>query len=107
MELPFVTKVAWVLENPSDLESWMLVSLPRSGSLRLADTAMIFDSRELDPDEDYPPEASALELRTVVGGPSIQDVLSNLSQQRPNPDIEKMLDALNYYLEHDAFISLQ
>ena len=106
MKLPFRTTVGWILEDPSALENWMLVSLPKASGLHSADQAMIFDSRELDPADDYPPEAGALGLRTVVGAPSIQDVLSNLSQQRPDPDIQKKLEALNYYLTHDAFISL-
>ena len=37
----------------------------------------------------------------------IEDILSNLSQQVSHPTIEQKIEAINYYIENDAFIDLE
>jgi hypothetical protein len=67
----------------------------------------VIDSRELDEDEDVPTEALDLGLSRALSARSVVGVLDNVSLQLKEPGEENFLDALNYYLLADAYISFE
>lgn len=59
------------------------------------------DSEE---DEEVPAFARQHELSYVVPIATVQDIVQNARLQLFVPDITDLIEALNYYYEHDAFI---
>jgi hypothetical protein len=102
---PVDVKVSWLLDNCESMSRDFLICMP-SRRLQLEDLCMVIDWRDVGEEEDVTPEATERGLVTVFGMPQLQDVLRSLRQQIASPTHELQLTALNYYLEHDAFIQL-
>lgn len=103
--LPTLRDVLWLLHNVGALPAALIAYFPR-GRLELTSPALLFSGDDLRPDEDVPVEAEHRGLRRSLGIPAVQDVLQNLELQAAGAGTDIQLQALNYYLDHDAFISL-
>lgn len=55
-------------------------------------------------DTDLPAEALALDYDYVLDMQTVQSIVANARQQRPEAGTEDLLDAFDYYYENDAFI---
>lgn len=95
------------LELAQDLPRWALACAPAVWPLALDDQCLIVDSRDLDEHEDVSAEADALGLTRTIGRRVVLDVQENLALQRPNATLGESLDALNHYVQADAFIHLR
>lgn len=70
------------------------------------DPCLVVDTVELEEDEDVPPEAAERGWTTVLITDEIVDIVDNLGQQVPNPDLALILRAIAHYVDNDAFIEL-
>jgi hypothetical protein len=70
------------------------------------DPCLVVDTVELDDDQDVPPEATERGWTTVLIKEELQDVVGNLEEQVPNPDLAMILRATAHYVDNDAFIEL-
>lgn len=68
------------------------------GLINLTDSVLVVE----DEDYDAPEEIDGYFCSLSWSG--IKDVLDNLSSQIPNPTLENYAEAINYYIENDAFI---
>jgi hypothetical protein len=68
---------------------------------------MVIDSRDLDEDEDVPSDALDLGLSRTLSARSVVGVLDNVSLQLEDPDEADILEAVNYFLLADAYISFE
>lgn len=55
-------------------------------------------------DAELPAEALALGYDYVLNMQTVQSIVANARQQRPEADTKDLLDALAYYYENDAFM---
>lgn len=99
--------IGWLLANARSLPRWAVACLPELSPLALNDTCIVIDSRDLDEDEDVPTDALDLGLSRTLSARSVVSVLDNVSLQLEEPGEEDVLDALNYYLLADAYISFE
>ena len=106
MDIPMKTTVSWLLGNARTLPRWVIACLPTLSPLALEDECLIIDGRDLAEDEDVPGDARARGLLRTLGARAIVSVLDNLEQQLSVPTNADKIDALNYFIAADAFISL-
>jgi hypothetical protein len=58
-----------------------------------------------DPDSDDDPEFAVRHgLKYALTVSTTQDIVDNTKQQKVQPSVADLLQAFNYYYEHDAFI---
>jgi hypothetical protein len=105
-------KLREALRHPTRLSGeW--VFLPRDRSTwTLESDVYALDLKEIPPDvdddeADLPDEAIAKGLRTVLTVEDFEDVVSNALQQKPNAGDEELFLALQYYLDHDAYLEFR
>jgi hypothetical protein len=67
------------------------------------ETPVLFLERDVYSDE-LPEAASAVGFQPAFTDELLGGVVSNARQQRPGVLVEELMEALNYYLEFDAFI---
>src|SRR5262245_14489624 len=70
--------------------------------------ACIVDGKELSPEEqdeleDYP---ETIGLKCFLSLSQLEDIISNLKQQRPSFSEHDLMAAINHYWRHDAFINV-
>ncbi|MBI6823687.1 DUF7716 domain-containing protein [Pseudomonas syringae] len=67
--------------------------------------AFSLDSRDFPPDStDYlPPQVLGEGWKETLETPIIEDIISNVNEQLPQPSVENYFDALKFYYENDAF----
>ncbi|MFC3896129.1 hypothetical protein ACFOWZ_32025 [Lentzea rhizosphaerae] len=102
---PWLTTWGEVVASLAELDPADMVCFG-SGPNSPDDPCMVVDTVELDEDEDVPPEAAGRGWTTVLITDQIEDVVDNLEQQIPNPDLATILRATAHYVDHDAFIEL-
>jgi hypothetical protein len=66
----------------------------------------IVESDEIN-DPDQHPLAVAHELTRTIGTNEVLDILINAREQLPKADFDKLLDALLFYCDNDAFIDFE
>lgn len=99
------TTVGRLLGDVGGLPRWALVCLPQLSPLAESDSSLVVDSRDLEEDEDVPAIAAQLGLTRCLAAEQLQDVVENARLQLGSPAPEQLLDALNYFVLADAFIS--
>ena len=52
----------------------------------------------------YPADASEQDLQLVYYGEQLIDVLSVALEEKPDASLQDLVDALNYYHQHDNFM---
>lgn len=58
-------------------------------------------------DEGEPLYATSLGMKYCLTVQNLQDIVSNLNQQISNPDSKALVAALEYYVEHDAYVEYE
>ena len=52
----------------------------------------------------YPADASEQDLQLVYYGEQLIDVLTVAIEEKPDASLQDLVDALNYYNQHDSFM---
>jgi hypothetical protein len=98
-QLAKLDEMAWLYL--SSVEPW-----------RLDSKALVSRSEEVPPELEDDPEAGLPELARqhglmqVLPISTVQEIVENARQQRPDVGEVALLKALSYYYDHDAFLSL-
>lgn len=75
------------------------------GELRLNSLYWVSDYPDVVEDRDvYPTEVAEQNLQLVYYGEQLIDVLNVALEEKPNASLQDLVDALNYYNQHDNFM---
>ena len=75
------------------------------GELKLDCLYWVSDYPDVVEDRDvYPTEVAEQNLQLVYYGEQLIDVLNVALEEKPNASIQDLVDALNYYNQHDNFM---
>ena len=75
------------------------------GELALARSYWVSDYPDVVEDSDvYPTEVAEQNLQLVYYGEQLIDVLIVALEEKPDASLQDLVDALNYYNQHDNFI---
>ena len=76
-----------------------------NGELALERLYWVSDYPDVVEDRDvYPADASEQDLQLVYYGEQLLDVLSVALEEKPDASLQDLVDALNYYNQHDNFM---
>ena len=75
------------------------------GELRLNSLYWVSDYPDVVEDRDvYPTEVAEQNLQLVYYGEQLIDVLTVALEEKPDASLQDLVDALNYYNQHDNFM---
>ena len=75
------------------------------GELRLNSLYWVSDYPDVVEDCDvYPMDVAKQDLQLVYYGEQLIDVLNVALEEKPNASLQDLVDALNYYQQHDSFM---
>ena len=75
------------------------------GELRLNSLYWVSDYPDIVEDRDvYPTEVAEQNLQLVYYGEQLIDVLTVALEEKPDAILQDLVDALNYYQQHDSFM---
>ena len=75
------------------------------GELALARLYWVSDYPDVVEDRDiYPTEVTEQDLQLVYYGEQLIDVLAVALEEKPNASLQDLVEALNYYQQHDSFM---
>ena len=75
------------------------------GELRLNSLYWVSDYPDIVEDRDvYPTEVAEQNLQLVYYGEQLIDVLTVALEEKPDASLQYLVDALNYYNQHDSFM---
>ena len=75
------------------------------GELRLNSLYWVSDYPDIVEDRDvYPTEVAEQNLQLVYYGEQLIDVLTVALEEKPDASLQDLVDALNYYQQHDSFM---
>ena len=75
------------------------------GELRLNSLYWVSDYPDIVEDRDvYPTEVAEQNLQLVYYGEQLIDVLTVALEEKPDSSLQDLVDALNYYQQHDSFM---
>ena len=78
------------------------------GELALERLYWVSDYPDVVEDRDvYPADASEQDLQLVYYGEQLIDVLSVALEEKPDASLQDLVDALNYYNQHDNFMPFE
>ena len=78
------------------------------GELALARLYWVSDYPDVVEDRDiYPTEVTEQDLQLVYYGEQLIDVLSVALEEKPEASHQDLVDALNYYNQHDIFMNFE
>lgn len=78
------------------------------GELRINSLYWVSDYPDVVEDRDvYPMDVAEQDLQLVYYGEQLFDVLSVALEEKPNASHQDLVDALNYYNEHDIFMNFE
>ena len=78
------------------------------GELALARSYWVSDYPDVVDDSDvYPADASEQHLQLVYYGEQLIDVLAVALEEKPNASHQDLVEALNYYNQHDCFMTFE
>ena len=78
------------------------------GELRLNSLYWVSDYPDIVEDRDvYPTEVAEQNLQLVYYGEQLIDVLNVALEEKPNASLQDLVDALNYYNQHDIFMNFE
>jgi hypothetical protein len=96
-----------ILSNVKSLPWNQSLYLPSDRNWTLESIVLVWDQDDIDQDEPIPLCAAKLNLVYGIGISSLQDIESNLAQQKSSYSIENLFNAFLYFMENDAFVKLQ
>lgn len=75
------------------------------GELKLDSLYWVSDYPDVVDDRDvYPADATDQHLQLVYYGEQLIDVLAVALEEKPDASLQDLVDALNYYQQHDCFM---
>ena len=75
------------------------------GELKLDCLYWVSDYPDVVEDRDvYPTEVTEQDLQLVYYGDQLIDVLAVALEEKPNASLQDLVEALNYYQQHDSFM---
>ncbi len=78
------------------------------GELALERLYWVSDYPDVVEDRDvYPTEVTEQDLQLVYYGEQLIDVLSVALEEKPDASLQDLVDALNYYNQHDIFMNFE
>ena len=78
------------------------------GELELARLYWVSDYPDVVEDRDvYPADVAEQDLQLVYYGEQLIDVLSVALEEKPEASHQDLVEALNYYQQHDSFIKFE
>ena len=78
------------------------------GELRLNSLYWVSDYPDIVEDRDvYPTEVAEQNLQLVYYGEQLIDVLTVALEEKPDASLQDLVDALNYYNQHDIFMNFE
>ena len=78
------------------------------GELALARLYWVSDYPDVVEDRDiYPTEVTEQDLQLVYYGEQLIDVLAVALEEKPNASLQDLVEALNYYQQHDCFMKFE
>ena len=78
------------------------------GELRLNSLYWVSDYPDIVEDRDvYPTEVAEQNLQLVYYGEQLLDVLSVALEEKPDASCKDLVEALNYYNQHDCFMTFE
>ena len=78
------------------------------GELALDRSYWVSDYPDVVEDHDvYPTEVAEQNLQLVYYGEQLIDVLSVALEEKPDASLQNLVDALNYYNQHDIFMNFE
>jgi hypothetical protein len=97
-----------VMIDVESLEWNLYVYIDSSTAISMASLIMIInDDEESERDEnDEPMYPRSKGYNSFLSVADLQDVKSNLAEQKPNFIINELIEAVKYYYENDAFVQV-
>ena len=78
------------------------------GELALARSYWVSDYPDVVDDRDvYPADATDQHLQLVYYGEHLIDVLAVALEEKPDASLQDLVEALNYYQQHDSFMPFE
>ena len=78
------------------------------GELALARSYWVSDYPDVVEDRDiYPADVVEQDLQLVYYGEQLIDVLTVALEEKPDASLQYLVDALNYYQQHDSFMKFE
>ena len=78
------------------------------GELRLNSLYWVSDYPDIVEDRDvYPADASDQHLQLVYYGEQLIDVLAVALEEKPDASLQDLVEALDYYNQHDCFMNFE
>ena len=102
---PTARTLSSVLEQVESLPWDFALYLPKQ-PWGLETPALILDPDDCEDDQEEPAEARARGFRYALGVQDVKGVVENARQQRPAIDTPGLLQAMQYYYDHDAYAAL-
>ncbi len=107
MTIGAVTTLVDVLSNIDELPWQYALFIPKENPNWLPDMpAMVLDPDETDDPDDDPEEAKNNGLTYALTMSSVKQVVENLQAQTEKANLDIQINALRYYFDNDAFITL-
>jgi len=102
------TTLGEVLRNAGELPWDHHLYVPKAEQLKNGSSVIILnDDEELErSDNDEPIYTEMKNMMYLLGLSAVQDVVENLQKQTNSPSIEELFEALEYYIENNAFIKI-
>jgi hypothetical protein len=95
-----------VLENVDEIDETLNIYFPREIDVLKFDTISVLLSDEELAEIDEKDDTEFDTKYYGVGMDLVKDIMDNLNQQLKNSTLEQKLEALNFYLDNDAFIEI-
>ena len=78
------------------------------GELRINSLYWVSDYPDVVEDRDvYPMDVAEQDLQLVYYGEQLIDVLTVALEEKPDASLQDLVDALNYYQQHDSFMKFE
>jgi len=99
--------LADILESASELPWNEALYLPVGGAWSLDSPTIVWDPDDVADDEQEILDFAAQHgMKYVLGISTVQEIVANAQQQKPNCSLNDKFEALLYYVQNDAFLQL-
>lgn len=107
MAIDVMITLAKVLLKIEDLPWEYALYIPAAGATWTEDMkCMVLDPEETDDPDDDPDVAKANGLKYALTISDVQDIIENANAQKKNVDQRELIEAIKYYYDNGAFITL-
>ena len=104
-ELSLEQIIEQVIADQLTSDDFCLYGYVKEGELKLDSPYWVSDYPDVVDDSDvYPADASEQHLQLVYYGEQLIDVLAVALEEKPDASLQDLVEALNYYNQHDSFM---